>query len=411
MNKRNIPIPFIALFAVFLGFALGIIFYGTFSALGLITLPSTSNTEKIISTDLIDQELLDQVYDYINTKYVGDIPATQKFKESLVKGLVAALDDPYASYLDPDETKLYMESRNPDFEGIGVTLKYNGQNTEIETVLSGNPAETAGLLSGDIISKIDNEDFLDKEPSIVATSIRGEKGTTVVLNILRLENGAYKEMEFSIVRDTINVDNITFEELSNGIFKIDISQFIDKDPFEFNKSWDKVVTSILEKNSSPKGIVLDVRNNPGGYVYSVRYVVEEFLKNSEIIMREETKSAEGTTYRDFRAGKFESVPLVVLINSGSASASEILAAAIQDNQRGLIIGEKSVGKGVEQEVIDEIKSGGLLILPFQKWLTPSGNNISSGSPILPDVLVELDIEKYQKENIDTQLNAALEKLK
>lgn len=413
MNEKKTAIPFIAIASLVLGFSLGVVAFGILSTSGLFTTSTNSTSNSASNTgqfSVLNQTLTEQIYRNILEKYIGNIPADEDFEDGLAKGLVSALQDQYASYLNSSETAQYMESRNPDFEGIGITLRFNGENTEVESVLEGNPAEKAGIMSGDIISKINSKNFLGNNPSTVASNIRGPKGSEVVLEIIRLENNEYITKEISIVRDKIEVENISFKDLGNGIFKIDISQFIDTDPFVFNSNWDDVVAQILNLNAAPSGIVLDLRNNPGGYVYSVRYVAEEFLENGEIIMMEETRQADRQVYKDFRKGRLESIPLVVLINEGSASASEIFAAAMQDNQRAAIVGMPSVGKGVEQEVISDLYGGGTLILPFQKWLTPSGNNISSESPIKPDTLVELDIEKFQKEKFDSQMEAALDAL-
>lgn len=413
MNEKKTAIPFIAIASLVLGFSLGVVAFGILSTSGLFTTSTNSTSNSASNTgqfSVLNQTLTEQIYRNILEKYIGNIPADEDFEDGLAKGLVSALQDQYASYLNSSETAQYMESRNPDFEGIGITLRFNGENTEVESVLEGNPAEKAGIMSGDIISKINSKNFLGNNPSTVASNIRGPKGSEVVLEIIRLENNEYITKEISIVRDKIEVENISFKDLGNGIFKIDISQFIDTDPFVFNSNWDDVVAQILNLNPAPSGIVLDLRNNPGGYVYSVRYVAEEFLENGEIIMMEETRQADRQVYKDFRKGRLESIPLVVLINEGSASASEIFAAAMQDNQRAAIVGMPSVGKGVEQEVISDLYGGGTLILPFQKWLTPSGNNISSESPIKPDTLVELDIEKFQKEKFDSQMEAALDAL-
>ncbi len=413
MEDKKTPILFTAIAALVLGFSLGVVAFGVLSTAGLFATSNNStgnNSSNTNSSSIIDQTLIEEIYRNILNKYIGEIPSDESIEDGLAKGLVAALEDPYASYLNSAETKQYMESRNPDFEGIGITLRFNGENTEVESVLEGNPAEKAGIMPGDIVSKIDKINFLGSNPSTVAANIRGPKGSEVVLEIIRLENNEYITKEISIIRDKIEVENISYKDLGNGIFKIDISQFIDTDPFVFNSNWDDVVTQILSTNANPKGIILDLRNNPGGYVYSVRYVAEEFLENGEIIMMEETRQADRQVYKDFRKGRLESVALVVLINEGSASASEIFAAAMQDNQRAEILGMPSVGKGVEQEVISDLHGGGTLILPFQKWLTPAGNNISGDSPIEPDKIVDLDIERFQKEKYDSQMEAALEAL-
>jgi len=266
------------------------------------------------------------------------------------------------------------------------------------------------MKSGDVIASVDGENVLGQYPTQVASKIRGKKGTTVDLKVYRKNDKDQNELkEFQIVRATINIDNISYKNLGDGIFKINITQFTDSSADMLNRSWDKVVNEIIAENASPKGIVIDLRNNPGGYVFSLRYILEEFMKSGTVLMQEEKKNTDTTVYKDERVGKFEDVPVSVIVNEGSARASEIFASAMQDNNRGKVVGEKTVGKGVEQTLITN-DDGSMLILVFQKWLRPNGDQISKDKPIAPDFVVDYT-DADVKAGKDPQLDKALELIK
>lgn len=356
---------------------------------------------------LFDTAFIENLFKVVKENYINDLPPRAEITDGVAKGLISALGDEYANYLNEDETKIYNESRNPDFEGIGIQLRFNGDYTEIESVISGNPAEKAGLLAGDIIIRVNDENMVGKMPQFVSSKIRGPKDTVVNLEIVRDQ----KQMKFSITRAKISIDNVTYKNLGNGIFRININQFVDINPYAFNESWDKVVDKVKsESRADIKGIVVDLRNNPGGFVFSVRYVLDDFIQKGKVILIEESRSSSRMEFKTNRDGAFEKVPLVVLINEGSASASEIFALAIRDTQRGKLIGKSTVGKGVEQQIFNKFTNGSSLILPFQKWLSPKGVNVTKEEPIKPDVEVDLDLDKFQKEKIDNQLNEALKYL-
>lgn len=384
--------------------------FGVFFSLGffkLVQFPLKSEQFSQNSSTLkdyagIDLRQFDELYNLIKERYIWSFP--DDLTDGILKGLVNAFNDPYLNYLTKDEALVYQESKNPDFEGIGVVLKFNGENTEIETVLDGYPAQRAGLLAGDIIIKIDEESAVGLTSSIVAGKIRGEKGTEVSLQILR--KTSMQPLEFSIVREKINVENVKVSEVDNSVYRIDINQFIDSTPTEFNNSWQRQIGQI----KSPKGLIVDLRNNPGGYVSSVRYVLEEFFSKGTVLFKEEDLKGKITTFTSSRDGKFANIPIVLLVNEGSASASEIFASSVRDQKRGKIIGTNTVGKGVEQEVIEDLRGGGMLVIPFQKWLSPSGTLITKENPIKPDYYIEFDFESYQKRSVDNQFQKALEVL-
>lgn len=402
-KQPNVKVIIVSL-SLILGFSIGILITTAY-----FKLTQNNQSQRVFgeNTQIFDNEFINEVYKIFQEEYIGELPDKDELTYGVVKGLISSLNDPYTFFLDPEETKDYLSSRSPNFEGIGITLRYLNNNTEVETVLSGYPAESAGIKSGDIIVSVDNESVEGIQPNVVATKIRGEKGSDVVVEVFRPSES--RLIEFTITRTSIEVSNVNYEKLEDGVYRISISQFIDENVEKFNRSWNDVVNNILAEGQ-PKSIVVDLRNNPGGYVDSVKYVLEEFLPMNSVLMSEETREDGIITYRDQRVGKFESVELVVLVNEGSASASEIFAGAVQDNQRGSVVGNETTGKGVEQKVITGLPNDSLLIIVFQKWLTPSGRNVTKDNPIKPDLQVEFKVEDFNV-GIDTQLNAALEVLK
>lgn len=399
-STKNIS-AFLVVLSLILGLSLGILIATFFNSIS-----NSAIKNETPASSIFDSAYIDEIYSKFQKEYIGELPNKDELTYGVVKGIISSLNDPYTYFLNPEESKSYLESRNPDFEGIGVTLKFANNNTEVETVLKGLPAEGKGIKNGDIILKVDNESVEGLTPSVVATKIRGKKGTTVKIETYRQTTS--EQLTFEIVRDTIQVSNVNYKDLGNGIYKIDIVQFIDESVKEFNDSWDKTVSDVLSKNDA-RGIVIDLRNNPGGYVSSVKHVLEDFLVDNQVMMYEETKTSGRIEYRDYRKGRLENIPLIVLVNEGSASASEIFSAAIQDHNRGEVVGMPTVGKGVEQQVINDLPDNSMLVMVFQKWLTPNGRNITKDEPIKPDFEVQYKVEDFNNGN-DTQLNKALEVL-
>jgi carboxyl-terminal processing protease len=403
-SHKNIA-PVLILLSFIVGIGVGALLLSIFS-----TTANTLNRKQISSSALseyIDVDYVSEVLEIFDERYLNELPDKDKASHGIIKGFITSLDDKYTSFLDPEEANQYRESRDPSFDGIGVTLKYEEGYTTAETVLKGNPAEAAGVQSGDVVLEVDGEDMAGKFPAYVSSKIRGEKGTEVKIKWYR--ESSSEVLDKTITRARIETTNISWEELENGVFQISISQFVDVTPSAFNASWDKAVNEILAKNSNPDGIVVDLRGNPGGYVDSVKHVLEEFLSSEQIMLIENSKIYGKIVYKDKRTGSFENIPVSVIVNEGSASASEIFATAIQENGRGKVVGTKTVGKGVEQEINDSFDDGSILVLVFQEWLTPKENRISEENPVKPDFEVELTEEQYSAGN-DTQLNKAVEEL-
>ncbi|KXK26633.1 MAG: Carboxy-terminal processing protease CtpB precursor [candidate division WS6 bacterium OLB20] len=385
---------------VMIGFFLIVIFFLGGFFLGRIDLQQSSSQPRNtggynLSGDIKDQHqnvdvgLLWEVWDMIDSEYIDKDVDGQQLLYGAARGLVSGLDDRYTAFLSPEETSQYLSSNKGEFEGIGTTLRQEGEFTVVESPIDGSPAQKAGLQPGDLILEVDGTDVQGKTVYEVAASIRGEAGSDVVLALFRPENS--ERYEVTITREKIDLDNIMLEDLGDGYYKIKIYKFTEESVEAFNSQWDAIVTELKGKN--PKGVVVDVRNNPGGYVSSVEYVLGDFLEQGKLIFSEEDRNGNKVEHTVRRQGRLLDVPVTVITNEGSASASEIFAGALQDHDRATIIGTKTVGKGVEQRLIT-LSDGSTLQLVFQKWLTPSGKNITAEDPIVPDI----EVEEYEEQD-------------
>jgi carboxyl-terminal processing protease len=349
-----------------------------------------------------DLSIFWRVWRMLDADYVDETALDrQMMVYGAIKGMVSALEDPYTVYMTPEETKEFDQNLEGKLEGIGAELTVRDQSLVVVSPLKNSPAEDAGLKPGDVIYKIDGEITAEMTLFDAIMKIRGEKGTKVILTILR--KGEKDAQEIGIVRDTVDIESVTMEEKDNGIFYISINQFNDNTGPEF----DVKLKEMLLKD--PKSLILDLRNNGGGYLDISVDILSEFIKGKkEAVTIKQREDSDNQTL--FVTGKpsIPDLPLVVIINNGSASASEILAGAIQDYKRGLILGEQSFGKGSVQEV-DKLSDGSSLRMTIAKWYTPNGKNIDKVG-IKPDMEVILSDDDAKKEK-DSQMEAALKYLK
>jgi carboxyl-terminal processing protease len=319
-----------------------------------------------------------------------------------MKGLSQSLDDPYTQYLPPKENKQASEDLNGAFFGVGIELGYIENTLAVVSPIANSPAEKAGVRAGDLIFNIKDEkknvdvDTLKMSLPTAVTYIRGEKGTPVILNMYR--EGAPKPFDVTIVRDEIVVPSVELkfiEKDGKKIAHLELHKFGGRT----DKEWTAKIAEIVA--AKPAGVVLDLRNNPGGYLDGAVFVSSEFLTSGVVVKQEGRKSTE--TYSVDRKGSLTSIPLVVLVNKGSASASEITAGALQDNKRAQIIGDQSFGKGTVQEVQD-MADGSSLHVTVAKWVLPSGRWIGKEG-ITPDVKIE---DNFETKDIDEQLDKAVQ---
>ncbi len=352
------------------------------------------------SFDIPNGRVLKSVFNTINDRYKFSEQLTTKKKKEMIDAAIAAmvkaLGDKYSSYIEPAKVKEFKDDLNGKFEGIGAHVEMFDDGLTITAPLKGSPAEKAGILPGDVIIKVDGDSIEDKPIREIVDLIRGPKGTTVTLTVTR--DGI--EIDIPVVRGEITVPSITLE-WKNSIPIIGVHQFDRKTARDFAKI---LKNQVLIKR--PRGIVLDLRNNPGGYLTSAVDMGEFFLNKGELIFSVEYKDGD-REYRASRTGELADFTgkIVVLQNKGSASASEILAGMLQDYEIAKIIGEASTGKGTVQE-INNYANGSTLKLTIAKWLTPKKRWIHEKG-VTPDREVSKATSEERKKGIDRQLDTAV----
>lgn len=365
--------------------------------------PVAALTSLINSSDKPEADLTIfwQVWGMLSESYVDETALNkQKMVYGAIKGMVSALDDPFTSYMTPDETKEFDQSLNGELEGIGAELTVREGSLVVVTPLKDSPAEKAGLQPGDIVYKIDGALTSELTLFDAIMKIRGEKGTNVTLTIVR---GEKEPFDVVLTRDKVNVESVSVEEKDDGVYYISINQFNDSTKPEFEDILKDVILH------DPKGVVLDLRNNGGGYLDISVDILSELLPGQipAVTIKRRLEEDNETLYVS-GAAKLATVPMVVLINDGTASASEIVAGAIQDHKRGIIMGETSFGKGSVQEVA-KLPDDSSLRMTIAKWYTPNGKSIDHVG-ITPDIEVKFTDEDAESGK-DPQLDAAVKYLK
>lgn len=350
----------------------------------------------------IDFSLFWKVWDLLKEKYVdsSQLDAKELFYGA-IKGMLRATNDPYTTFLDPEDNQQFNEDITGSFEGIGAELGMKKGILTIIAPLEGSPAERAGLRAGDKIIKIDEENAAEISIDESVSKIRGAKGSQVKLTVFR--NGDDETREIVITRDVINVKSVEFELKEDNIVYFKIIRFGENTNREF-------ALAVKEMSSYEiKGIILDVRNNPGGYLDAAINMASKMIPKGEVIVIEEDSKSQHKEIKAVGGDVLSQIETVVLINVGSASASEILAGALRDNRDNVeIVGETSYGKGSVQELV-ELPQETAVKITVAKWLTPSGDQINEKG-INPDVEIELTYEDYEND-LDPQMDKALEILK
>ena len=364
-----------------------------------------SNQTPPLDKQNIDFKLFWDTWDLVSKEYVDKKAIDpQKMYYGAIAGMVQALGDPYTVFLPPDQQKSTKEELGGSFEGVGIQLGFNkDKRLVVIAPLKGTPAEKAGILAGDMILKIEDKDSTSFSLPEAVNLIRGPKGSKISLQTYR--EGDEKPRDLSLQRDTIVVKSVEVEQKTTPSGKkiayIKLTRFGER---TFDE-WNQAVSDTLAMGAS--GVILDMRNNPGGFLDGSVFIGSEFIENGNIVLQENS-AGEKTPYKVNRVGKLLKLPLVVLINKGSASASEIVAGAIQDTKRGKLLGTQSFGKGTIQESQD-LPGGTGIHITTAKWLTPSGRWIHE-TGLTPDIVVELTDEDIKDPAIDAQLDKALETL-
>lgn len=356
--------------------------------------------------EILKNPVFEKILDLINREYVDKNPDKEKILEGALNGMLQSLD-PHSRYINPKAAKEEMEEVKGAFYGIGAQLnKKDGDYVKVVSVFENSPAEKAGLKAGDMIIKVKDdtgEITINKSTLLVdvVRKIKGEKGTKVVLTIYRKNAADIQKIE--ITRGEIKVPTVISKKIGADIGYIKLNQFNEKSPSEIKQAIDDL------KNKGAEKLILDLRDNPGGLLDAANEIASGLLPAGNIIVSVKDRSGEAETYISGSSGFYAKIPLVVLINGGSASASEILAAAIKENGRGKIIGTTTYGKGSVQRVIP-LSNGGLLHLTIAKFYSPDGNEIH-GKGVEPDFEVKIansDNFKPGDPEKDPQLRKAME---
>ena len=351
----------------------------------------------------IDFKLFWDTWDLLSRSYLGKktIDPTKLFYGA-ISGMVSSLGDPYTVFLPPEQQKFSQEELNGSFEGVGIQLGFNkDKRLVVIAPLSGTPAQIVGIKPQDQIVKIDDKDTTNVTLPEAVGLIRGVKGTQITLTIFR--EGDTDTKSFTVTRDTIIVKSVdvSYKDTSSGkkVAVVKLSRFGERTADE----WSAAVSEL--QKASPQAVVLDLRNNPGGFLDGAVFVASEFLNGGDVVLQENSEG-EKTSFKVNRVGRLVKIPMAALINKGSASASEIVAGALQDRKRAKLVGEKSFGKGTIQEA-EDLTGGTGIHITVAKWLTPNGRWVNDSQGLDPDVKIEGDMEDSTK---DPQLDQALKLL-
>ncbi len=345
----------------------------------------------------LDVSSLQDVYQKLREQFDGQLD-NQKLIDGAKKGLVEASGDPYTVYFTDAEAKQFLSDLDGKFSGIGAELGKKDDRLVVVSTLDDSPAQKAGLQANDTIVKVNDQDTSGWSIDKAVSEIRGDKGTTVKLAVVRSQ--ALKE--FSIVRDEIINPSVKYEVTSDNVGYIRISRFADTDTVTLAK---KAANEFKQKGV--KGVVLDLRGDGGGYLGAAQEIAGIWL-NNKVVVQEKRGDKVIDTLKTGSNAILEGVPTVVLIDGGSASASEIVAGALHDHGAAKLVGVKSFGKGSVQQ-IEDIASGGQLKVTIAKWYTPNGKNINKEG-IEPDVKVELSDQDIAAKN-DSQKTKAFDIVK
>jgi len=366
---------------------------------------------KIVNQDSqsqsVDYNLLWKAIDIINNKYIDKPVDQQKILEGAISGAVASVGDPYTVYFNPKNLDNFQTSLKGSFTGIGAEVGLQNGNIVVVAPLQDSPAQKAGLKAKDVIAKVDGKATTGWSVDQAVSVIRGPKGTQVVLTIVRA--GQDKPLEIKITRDEIKIKSVRWEYKQvekdgkkKNIAVITISQFGDDTTDLMNSA----VNDVLKH--SVDGIVLDLRNNPGGYLQSAVEVASNWVEGGKTIVTEAHSDGTSQVFAAKGNNRLKDIKTVALINGGTASAAEILSGALHDYNIAELIGEKSFGKGSVQELIDLPNNGGAVKVTVAKWITPNGKNLNHDG-LNPDNQVTLTQDQADKGQ-DPQMDKAVDEV-
>lgn len=402
-NNQNISKSALYIILIAIGFYAG---FHTGENKILSRQPVVEGSENTVS-DKADFAPFWKAWNVLNEKFVPttsstSAPTTDQDKVwGAIQGLASSYKDPYTVFFPPVQAQMFQDDVRGNFEGVGMEVAMKDSGLTVVSPLKDSPAYKAGVKAGDVIIKIDEKSITGFTTEQAVTMIRGKKGTAVKLTILR--GGAKLPIEISVIRDTINIPAINTKLLPSGVFDIELYSFSASSPELFRKALREFINARTDK------LLLDLRGNPGGYLEAAIDMASWFLPVGKVVVTEDFgKKQDPIVYRSKGYDVFnDKLKMVILIDGGSASASEILAGALKEHNIAVLVGQKSFGKGSVQELIP-ITSNTSLKVTVAKWLTPDGTSISLQG-VKPDFSVALDTDKL-KVGYDTQVKKAEELL-
>ena len=350
--------------------------------------------------DVDEVDIIEEVWNTLHEQYVDlEQLDDERLLEGAIRGMVSEIEDPYTNYLGPQENALSLSELEGDFSGIGATLTMEDDQLKVVAPIKDSPAAEAGIKPGDIILAVDGVDTSKMNLVEAVLNIRGKKGTPVTLKVLHPDE--QEPVEIEIVRAEIKLPSVRWEMRSDAIAHITVTNFSNRTGSEFETALEEM------KEAGVAATVLDLRDNPGGIVDAAVEVAGQFLDGEMVIYALDNKGKQEEWYA--RSGGLAlDIPLVVLVNEHSASASEVVAGALQDHERGWLVGVTTYGKGT-MNLVNELSNGGSLYVTFARWFTPLGRQIDDKG-ITPDYQVEMTSEDIENE-IDPQLEVAVEYLR
>lgn len=399
MKSRFILLPLIIVLAF--GFWLG----RDTSVLQNVSIGGVANTSgnviNIGSGSSADEALLQDVWSKIHTQYFYKNVNTQSLYYGAIQGMVSSLGDPVSLFYTPDQTKQYDQLiSGSSFSGIGVELGYKDNQVIIEKILPDSPASKSNLAVGDVIESVGNQVVSTQTIDQIVNEIRGKNNTSVTIGVLNPSNNA--KGTATITRAPVNVASMDVKNLGNGIVDIEVTRFTDDTLQDWEGNWDNAVSQALSYN--PKGLIIDLRGNPGGYFEAAVYAAGDFLPNGSIVAYQQDRDNNLTPFPTQRDGRLGNMKTVILVNGGTASAAEILSGALQYYKKATIVGEKTYGKGTAQDIFT-FSDGSTLHLTTKHWLLPSKRWINHDSAIQPDISIAYPTSDFMQGN-DPQLQKA-----
>lgn len=395
-NLDKIKIGAVVLAAFFFGW-----FFGAQDARVSMVGYTPRLVERDLSESRADFSIFWRAWDLLVEKYDGNVDYKAMIYGA-IRGMTEALGDPYTVFMTPEEARALDSELSGVIYGIGAEIGLKNNQITVITPLSESPADKAGLLSGDVVISINEESTAKMTLDEAVTKIRGEEGTIVKLNIKR----GGKAKEYKIKRAKININSVNYEVIGDDIGLIRVSRFDDKTTVKTQEALDEFISKNINK------IVIDLRNNPGGYLDESISFTSEFLKEGVVVTEKRDIDGNGSRqeYKATGRGRMtqDNVKIVMLINEGSASAAEIVAGALKDHKRAILVGKETFGKGSVQE-LSNLSGGAKMRITIAHWYTPSGKNIGKKG-IEPNYEVDLTENDFNNDR-DPQLKKALELLK